>query len=80
MEIKKLAKMLGIVGIGSAVIITDVLIAAEIGSSIDADFDQAHDQKKISEKMFHYLKIYLKSAIGLKIILLLDELLQPKED
>ena len=76
MEIKKLAKMLGIVGIGSAVIITDVLI----GISIDKDFDQAHDQKKISEKMFHYLKIYLKAALGLKIILLLDELLQPKED
>ena len=76
MEIKKLAKMLGIVGIGSVVIITDVLI----GISIDKDFDQAHDQKKISEKMFHYLKIYLKAGLGLKIILLLDELLQPKED
>ena len=76
MESKKLAKMLGIVGIGSVVIITDVLI----GISIDKDFDQAHDQKKISEKMFHYLKIYLKAGLGLKIILLLDELLQPKED
>ena len=76
MEIKKLAKMLGIVGIGSVVIITDVLI----GISIDKDFDKLDDQKKISEKMFNYLKIYLKSALGLKIILLLDELLQPKED
>ena len=70
MEIKKLAKMLGIVGIGSVVIITDVLI----GISIDKDFDKLDDQKKISEKMFNYLKIYLKSALGLKIILLLDEL------
>ena len=77
-EIKKLAKMLGIVGIGSAVIITDVLIAAEIGSSIDADFDQAHDQNKMSKKMFQYFKIYLKALFGLNIILLLDELLQPK--
>ena len=77
MKIKKLAKMLGL---RTAVITTGVLIAAEIGSSIDADFDQAHDQNKMSKKMFQYFKIYLKALFGLNIILLLDELLQPKED
>ena len=77
MKIKKLAKMLGL---RTAVITTGVLIATEIGSSIDADFDQAHDQNKMSKKMFQYFKIYLKALFGLNIILLLDELLQPKED
>ena len=77
MKIKKLAKMLGL---RTAVITAGVLIAAGIGSSIDADFDQAHDQNKMSKKMFQYFKIYLKALFGLNIILLLDELLQPKED
>ena len=77
MEIKKLAKMLGL---RTAVITEDVLIATKIGSSIDADFDQTHDQNKMSKKMFQYFKIYLKALFGLNIILLLDEFLQPKKN